>query len=619
LTLQSRSGFRRLNDELDRHWLSWVLIAWLAVCIFLVIQRQNNIYWLSLGDTDDNMRLMQVRALLHGQGWYDLTNYRLDPAMGGFNIHWSRLVDLPIAGIILALQPFIGTAAAEKWACGIAPLLPLALTFIGISLTVRRLVSPVAWPLAIVTLFACSSTLGMYLPLRIDHHGWQLACLALTVAGLADPKRARGGAVVGISSAVSLTIGLELLPYCAIAGAVIAFRWIWDEGEKRRMQAYGLTLSGGTALGFVAFASNANQAMRCDALTPVYLSTMVAAGALLFALTLARPQRREVRFAMAAVAGVAIGVAFALCFPQCLGRPENVTPELQHIWLDNVREARPIYRNALENALPMGALPVIGLIGALFATWASRGTTRFVGWTSLAMLAAFGGLALLWQIRVAPAAQMLSVPGAVWLAWVIVPWCLGHRLMLVRVVGPVVALVIASGFFVGVLTPYLNFDKPNPNVSSSNRANNQCMFSGQLRMLDRIPAATMFTHVDMGPRLIVVTHHNAVAGPYHRNGQAILDVHHAFTGPASAFRPIAAAHQAKYLLICPNLAETTVYRARSPDGFYGQLNRNKVPNWLEPIQLWPNTPYKLWRIRYDLPDDPAFNVSPRPARPPRQP
>lgn len=597
------------------------MIAWLAVCVYLVVARYGNIQWLALGDTDDNMRLMQVRALLHGQGWYDLTNYRLDPALGGYNIHWSRLVDLPIAGMILALQPFIGTAAAEKWACGIAPLLPLAVTFIGMSLTVRRLVSPIAWPLALVTLLACSSTMGMYLPERIDHHGWQLACLMITVAGLADPKRARGGIVVGASSALSLTIGLELLPYCAIAGAVTALRWIRDAGEARRLRTYGLTLAGGSAIGFALFASNANQAMRCDALTPVYLSTMVAAGALLFALTFARVQERWIRFALAAVAGVAIVTAFALCFPQCLGRPEGVSPQLQHIWLDNVREARPIYRNPLDTALPMGAIPLIGLIGAMVATYAAKGTSRFTGWTSLTMMVAFGGAALMWQVRVAPAAQMLGVPGSVWLAWIIVPWCLKHRSILVRVLGPVLALLVASGFLIPAILPYIPVAKPKPSpvIATSNRANGQCMSYGELKMLDRIPAAILFTHVDMGPRLIVVTHHSAIAGPYHRNERAILDVHHAFTGTAAQFRPIAAAHHAQYLLICPNLAETTVYRARSPNGFYTVVAGNKVPNWLEPVELWPNAPYRLWRIRYDLPDDPAFNARPPRGQPPKRP
>ena len=66
-----------------------------------------------LSDTDDNMRMMQVRALLHGQGWFDLRQYRLDPPFGA-NIHWSRLVDLPIAGLILLLRPLIGGANAEQ-------------------------------------------------------------------------------------------------------------------------------------------------------------------------------------------------------------------------------------------------------------------------------------------------------------------------------------------------------------------------------------------------------------------------------------------------------------------------------------------------------------------------
>ena len=56
--------------------------------------------------------------------------------------------------------------------------------------------------------FGCIATMLMYMPERIDHHGWQLAMLSLTVAGLCDPRGPRGGAIVGLASAVSLTIGL---------------------------------------------------------------------------------------------------------------------------------------------------------------------------------------------------------------------------------------------------------------------------------------------------------------------------------------------------------------------------------------------------------------------------
>ena len=89
---------------------------------------------------------------LHGQGWYDLRNYRLNPPFGA-NIHWSRLVDLPIAGLILGLRPFLGGAAAERWAVAIAPMLPYLLLLFSLALTARRLLGPTAYPLAFLALF----------------------------------------------------------------------------------------------------------------------------------------------------------------------------------------------------------------------------------------------------------------------------------------------------------------------------------------------------------------------------------------------------------------------------------------------------------------------------------
>ncbi|WP_084253537.1 hypothetical protein [Sphingomonas pituitosa] len=589
----------RLRDEFDRHWLLWTLVAWACVTVWYLVQRQANIYWLTLGDTDDNMRLMQVRALLAGQGWYDLRQYRMDPALGGFDIHWSRIVDLPIAGLILLLKPFVGMATAEKWACGIAPLLPLSITMTGLALTVRRLVSHFAWPIALVLLIAaCTTTLPMYAPLRIDHHGWQLAALAMTVAGIADPRGARGGATVGLASAFSLSIGLELLPFCAMAGAILALRWVWDAAERPRLMVYGLTLGGGSAIGFAAFASYANQAMRCDALTPVWLSVLVAAGALVVALTLLNPASRWIRLGLAIVAGGLIVAGFVHFFPQCLGRPEQVSDELYHTWLSNVREARPIYRHPADVAIPVAIVAGLGLLGALLAVWNARRSPKLVGWVAVALFTAFAAAMLLWQMRAAPGAQLLAVPGITALIWILVPLIVRRGPLWLRIGVAVLAFVGVGVLASGVKMPWATKTASRPGSDKVRQANIACTRTSQLRTLDAIPAATMFTQVDLGPRLIVVTHHNAVAGPYHRNGQAILDVHHAFTGTADGFRAIAARHQAAYLLLCPNMAETTVYRSHNPVGFYAQLARGRVPDWLEPVALPDGSPYKLWKIRY---------------------
>ncbi|WP_315762851.1 AcrB/AcrD/AcrF family protein [Sphingomonas sp. Y38-1Y] len=586
-----------LDRQLDRHWLRWTLLAWGVFVGWFLWQRWGGIYWLALSDTDDNMRLMQVRAWLNGQGWYDLKQYRLNPP-GGFNIHWSRIVDLPIAGLILFFGLFLSPAWAERWAVAIAPMLPFAIVMVSVAVAARRLVSPRAWPLALVFLFGCAATLLMFMPTRVDHHGWQLAALAVTVAALADPRAARGGAIVGGASAFSLTIGLEMLPYAVGAGGILALRWVWDRAEAPRLAAYGAALAGGSAIGFVLFASNANYAMRCDALTPIWLSATVAGGALLLGLAWANPAHRGVRLVLALVAGGVLAAGFASLFPQCLSRPEGVSEELARTWLENVREARPIYKHPLRTAFPIAALPVVGLVGAVFATWRARSdAARLAGWVPVALFTALACALLLWQVRVGPAAQLLAVPGATALGWALFPWLLRHRLMPVRVVGTVAAFLIVSGLFAGLMIRWLPIDRPNAVQRTVARANQRCATIPAMRPLDRLPAQTVFTHVDLGPRLITLTHHSAIAGPYHRNGDAILDVHHAFQGSAANFHAIAKRHGATLLLICPNMAETTVYRARSRNGFYAQLVRGDVPAFLEPMPLPKGSPLRLFRIK----------------------
>ncbi|MBN8815608.1 MAG: AcrB/AcrD/AcrF family protein [Sphingomonas sp.] len=588
-----------LAEDVDRHWMRYALLAWFLFAVWSVATDWPRIQSLGLGDTDDNMRLMQVRAFLAGQGWYDLRDYQLNPP-GGFDIHWTRLVDLPIAGLILLLRPFVGTPEAERIACGIAPLLPLSIAFLGLGTTARLLIDRHAWPLAIALLaFACTSTILMFAPERIDHHGWQLAMLSLTVAGLSDPKGARGGAIVGAASAVSLSIGLEMMPYAAMAGAIITLQWIWDRAESPRVQGYALALGGGTALGYAAFASYANSVMRCDALTPVYLCVMVVAGALLFALARLNAANRWVRLGLAVAAGAVIVAGFVLLFPQCLGRPEQVSDELAKNWLNNVREAKPVYTHPFRTAFPIVTLPLIGLLGAFVAAKRAfdNRAPNMVGWVAVALFTLFACLMLLWQTRAGPAAQMLAVPGAAALIWIAVPLTLGSGNMLVRVFGTVAVVIAASGAFAAWSIQFLPIDKPDKRSQTINSAAARCPSYNAMIALNRYPPGVMFSFVDLGPRIITISHHKAVAGPYHRNGEAILDVQHAFGRSPDEFRATAARHGANYLLVCPNMPESTIYRARNPGGFYDRLAKGEQFAFLEPLPLPKNSPLRLFRIR----------------------
>jgi hypothetical protein len=110
------------------------------------------------------------------------------------------------------------------------------------------------------------------------------------------------------------------------------------------------------------------------------------------------------------------------------------------------------------------------------------------------------------------------------------------------------------------------------------------------------PKGVVFSFVDAGPRLIVVTHHNGIIGPYHRNGEQIADVMNAFRGSADQARRILAKYRSDYLLVCPNSSTTTIFRAEAPNGFYAQLAANRVPAWLTPIDLGEKSPFRMWHV-----------------------
>lgn len=573
-----------------------MLLIWLLMCCALIAFRWTNIDFLILVDTDDNLRLAQVESWLGGQGWYDLRQYRLNPPVGA-DIHWSRLVDLPIAAIILIVKPFFGALAAEKAAIALAPLLPFGVAMTGICLTARRLVDKRAWAFAAALLVCAPSTMNMFMPTRIDHHGWQLAFLALTLAGLVDERRVRGGLTVGFASAASLAIGLEMLPYLAMAGGFCVLRWMISRDDATMIRAYGVSLAAGTAVAFLAFASEANRVPRCDALSPVWLSVMVLAGAVIVLLSSLRIERAALRLGGAILGGGAIVAAFVLAWPQCLGRPEGISDELYRLWFVNIREVKPLYEQSLKTGMSTAALPVIGLVGSVWML--RRDRDHLILWGPFVLLNLASVCLLFWQTRAGAGAQLLAIPGAAALAWHYVPRLARSQHFVVRVFGVIAACLVISGLIVNFVFTYVPIRKPSPKLAVVTSADARCPTLTALRPIAKVPPGVVFTFVDLGPRLIAMTPHKAIAGPYHRNGTAILDVFHVFRGSPDVARPIIAAHHANYVLICLNSPEATNHRRFAPNGLYAQLEKGKVPRWLSPVTLPSDSPYRMWRVQAD--------------------
>lgn len=584
-----------LSNLIAKRWKLLVLLFWLTFCFVVVVDKWPDIHKFALRDPDDNLRLMQVRGLLDGQRWFDLRQYRLNFPTG-INVHWSRVIDLPIAALIIGLRPFLGNAAAEQWAVAIEPLMPYLVLLLAIALTARRLIEPRAYLLALLALLFADRTTLMFLPERVDHHGWQLALLAVAVTGLADAKGARGGLILGIATALSLAIGLEMMIYLAFLGAATLATWVVNARERDRLQTYALSMSSGTAAGFLAFASYDNRLPVCDALSPVWLSDASVAGALIFALAWISPDNWGKRLALASAACAALGAFHALTWPHCLHRLEGISPEVNRLWLSHVREARPIYVFPRGYVVLALALPITGLFGWGLLAWSRRKNpcelARTIGAATPAILAP---LLLLWQNRTGPAAQMTAAVGAAALVWLVMPLTWRCRSKTVAVVTAGSIIIIGSG-----AGAPLAFDMLASERFKERRAampqETECNSMSAMRPIGRQPKGVVFAPIDLAPRLITVTHHDSITGPYHRNGQQIVDVMSAFGGDDEKAHRLITQYHADYVLTCPNPTSRTFGLSLSPNSFFAHLERGPLPRWLVRIELPRNSPFKMWKV-----------------------
>ena len=288
------------------------------------------------------------------------------------------------------------------------------------------------------------------------------------------------------------------------------------------------------ALSFLLFASYANRAAVCDALSPVWLSDALLGGALLAAIAWLSPAHWTRRLALAVAAGAVVALFHALSWPQCLQRLEGVSPEVHDLWLSHVREARPVYRHGWQVALTILALPATGAVGWALLSWRNRVDRDLFRRTIAAAIPALAALALMfWQTRTGPAAQMMSVTGAAAIVWLGAPIFVPHQEF------PAAAARPRRGGdrrhrcadAAGVQLHPAQAGDPARHRHRARQPLVQLHRLG-LRPIAQQPKGRVFTFLDTAPRLITVTHHHAITGPYHRNGEQIADVMKAFRGSA---------------------------------------------------------------------------------------
>lgn len=580
---------RRAGFTADLLWR--VGAIWLAVSLIFIAAKLRAITGLQLPDADDSLRLVQLRDLIAGQGWFDLSQTRVNPPQG-MAMHWSRLVDAPLWLVYSAIAPLLGAALAETITLVLVPLLTLLCAMLLAGRLAWRMLGDGTIGYTCVVLALLTAVSGQMQPLRIDHHGWQIVTLLAALNGLAARSEKTGGRLAGIAMALGLTISLELLPIAALIGAVLALRWLLDHKAKTLCLHYVRTLAVSALLAFGATRGLSDLVPHCDTLSPSYLAALLAAASGLSLLGLApHIPRAGLALAMAAIAGLALAVLLTLA-PQCLSGPfVMLDPLVQKFWYANIREGMPVWHQDLPTALRLIVPPLVGLIAAIKLWSMGAGWLRRF-WFEYSLIMAG---ALLLGLAVSRSAGLAAALGAVPLGWLLREWVRSARAM--RPGPKRVALLLAAALVIMPDLPLLAARSLNPaKPVPIQTAQFVCDISEAAPALGALAPATFFAPIDNGPMLLLHTRHKVIATAHHRAPQALHDVIAAFTADPVRAEMIVRGRGARYVAICPGLAEAQIYREAAPQGLMARLTGDQAPDWLRQVTMPKDSGLLVWEV-----------------------
>jgi len=561
-------------------------------------------------DPDSLMRIVGVRDLLAGQGWFDLAQHRMDPP-DGVLMHWSRLIDAPVAGLFA-----LGRALdlGETFALTIWPLVLLLGFMAGVMLTAVALAGRAAavWSLVLSLLFF--DPLLSFLPGDVDHHNAQLPLMLMTLAAAVRMERnPLFGAAAGCGAALMLAIGLEMLPYVAVFGAFAALRWGFGAADGRAAAFFGTAFAAGTAALYLISASPAAR-FACDSLSLAYVAPAAVGGCGLAALALVLRSRDRAFIRLAALGGLACLAAatLALVAPGCLAGPYGfLSPELKALWLDSVMEAQPLAVYAMRE--PVGAIATLGppLVALAVAARRIQARERAGGRWLLPFLLLAAALALgFYQVRTLPYANAIAIPvlGA-WLADLAARRRIGGlrplRQALPLIGGFLLAMPLvhlAAGWAAVEAARLATGGRIAGAAAEENVAGNlpsaerDCLDPASGALLARADRGLVLAPVFYGPAVLWLSDHSVVAGPYHRAGPAILDAIAAMRQPPEEARSIISARGADYVAICPTAREAAQTIRKAPAGLLAALLAGHAPDWLQPVDAAAPTQLRLWRV-----------------------
>ena len=549
--------------------------------------------------TDPYMRLVRVTELIEGGGWFDNMIDRSNAPFGD-ELHWTRPLDLLLILTAAPLAPFVGFRDALLTAgIVVSPLLHLVALFAVIWAATPLLGAHRARLAAIVVVVQPAIFLQV-IPGQADHHSLQLLALALTLGLLirlfdrerqSDVRRLAAGA--GAVAGFAIWVSPEMTVLAGLATTALGIAWLRDGIVAKALRYYALGLTALVALALVVERTPA--AWLAVEYDKVSLPHLVAALAVLsVALTFEwielRASAARARLTWAIPTAAVVATALIFVFPGLIEGPNAaVDPRLVPVWLDHVSELQPLFPTDLVSfgwflVVAGPAIVTLPYVGAL--AWRTRHQLTWSAWTMLALFStAYFALAL-WHLRFAPFAGVLLAIVSAEILGRMRDWTALLRLPLLRrVAWAIAAPLFIVGFMVTGAILILSTSDAEAATEAATEAAEVCDLHAAAAAVNAQPNtanAVIYTHIDFGPELLYRTDAAIVAGPYHRNGDGILDVYDFFSSTnLDQSRQLAEARDTRFVIVCDTRNEAGFFRAEEPgQSLYERLVSDDPPEWL---------------------------------------
>jgi hypothetical protein len=539
------------------------------------------------------MRLVLVRDLMAGRGWYDQLVTRLQPPLGTY-MHWSRLVDAALAGMTWTFRLVLPAPSAEMAVRLLWPLFLIFPAVVSALAIARRLGGSLAVFVCAVLLAVNQLAFAEFLPGRIDHHNLQIALVMIAMASaMAVERRPDWALLAGASTGLALAVGIEGLPFHVVVGAGYAVLAALGRDDPRTTRNYAGALLGTTLACYGLQTPPWRWGLAfCDAIGVNFVSAIaVAAGGLL--LITAGPVRNSLHGRMTILAlTVAAASATYLAFdPRCIrGVFAAVDPRIVPFWFKNVSELQPIpvmmmHDRSFGIALILMSAMIVASAGFLLVREWPRPKPA-TGLAAAAILVAIvtGYFAFRMENYVQwlgfpVLASALSVFAARFWRGLMVPTAAFAALL-----SPVGAVAFAMQGY-GAVTGM-------PDDPKSPKAAELCHDTATFRPLAALRPGLVLSDIYMGPYILALTRHTALAAPYHRMTWGILAAHDALSAGAAQAEAKIRALKIDYVAACP--ADDTVHPA--PKSIEADLMHGQAPHWLERLSAKDDA-LQIYRVR----------------------